>query len=363
MFFREDRDSGPGSTRDGDARALARAVDYDVRVLARAAVQRHAEPGGFNVQRYDGSEAPWGNVVSACSVLPFLSAHNVVWVSGLIGASAQRRAKSGDDQTKPGVSPDGLAALAGAMPETTVLVIEEGALRLGNGHLKALEKLQVSREIRPCPLPVGDERVEWVLATVSSRGGAIDGAAARSLAARLPGSLWSLSSAIDVLIAHAGPGGRITPAAVDLLVVADEDARAFDLSDAVLDADTGRALTLLHGVLARGMAEEQVMAMLVGRVRDWTLAAAFKSERVPEGEAIRRLGWSPGKYHMAARAARRCARGELLRAYQALAIADEALKSRPADERPLILDMVVLTLAGRGDPDSLRRMFPIPPAP
>ena len=46
-----------------------------------------------------------------------------------------------------------------------------------------------------------------------------------------------------------------------------------------------------------------------------------------------------------------------------LVIADEALKSRPGDERLLILDMLVLTLADRGDPESLRQTFPIQPAP
>lgn len=363
LFYRVDGDSGPGSSRDGDARALARAVDYDVRALARAIEGQYADPAGaFNVQRFDGAEAPWGEIVSACSVLPFLSTHNVVCVSSLIGASSQRRARSGDDPGKPGVSPEGLAGLAGALPETTVLVLEEGALKPGSAHLKALEKLEIAKEVRPCPLPQGDERTRWVLAEVAARGGAIDRTAAHALAERLPGALWTLTSAIDVLLSYTGSGQGITAAAVEALVVSDEDVNAFELSDAIAAGHEGRALTLLHGLLARGMAEEQIMAMLVGRVRDWTLVAAFKSDKVPESEAIRRLGWNPGKYRMAARGAARFARGELPRAYQALVIADEALKSRPGDERALILDMLVLTLSTRGDADALRQIFPIPPA-
>jgi DNA polymerase III delta subunit len=111
------------------------------------------------------------------------------------------------------------------------------------------------------------------------------------------------------------------------------------------------------------MAQEQVLAMLVGRVRDWTLVKALQAEKVPEGAATSRLGWSAGKYRIVARGAATFARGELPRAYQALVIADEALKSRPGDERLLILDMLVLTLADRGDPQSLRQTFPILPTP
>jgi hypothetical protein len=66
---------------------------------------------------------------------------------------------------------------------------------------------------------------------------------------------------------------------------------------------------------------------------------------------------------MVTRGAASFGRGELPRAYQALVIVDEALKSRPGDERPLILDMLVLTLATRGDPAALREMFPIAVVP
>ena len=198
---------------------------------------------------------------------------------------------------------------------------------------------------------------------VAQRGGSIDAQVAAELAGRLGGSLWAVSSAIDTLLAYVGAGGRITSAAVQELVAPDEDAHVFHLTDAITDRQSGRALTLLHTLLATGMAQEQVLAMLVGRVRDWTLVKALQAEKVPEGAATSRLGWSAGKYRMVARGAATFARGELPRAYQTLVIADEALKSRPGDERLLILDILVLTLADRGDPQSLRQTFPILPAP
>src|SRR5437588_10720907 len=101
--------------------------DYAVRTLARAVEARYADPAGsFNVLRLDGATTPWDDVVSACRVLPFLSSHHVVRLSGLIGASSQRRARTGDepatprrrstsadDPTRPGASPATLATLAG----------------------------------------------------------------------------------------------------------------------------------------------------------------------------------------------------------------------------------------------------------
>jgi DNA polymerase III delta subunit len=350
--------------------------DYTVRALARTVEARYADPvGSPSVLRLDGATTPWDDVVTACRVLPFLSSHQVVRLNGLIGAWGQRRAKNPDepaasrrrstnaeDSAKPGASPATLAALAGTLPETTVLVLEEGPLGPANAHLKALAALDIPKEIRACPLLEGTERVRWVREEVARRGGRIDAQAATELAGRLGGSLWAASSAIDTLLAYVGTGGRITCAAVQEVVAPDEDAHVFHLTDAIAERQSGRALRLLHTLLATGMAQEQVLATLVGRVRDWTLVKALQAEKVPEGAATSQLGWSAGKYRMVARGAATFARGELPRAYQALVIADEALKSRPGDERLLILDLLVLTLAGRGDPQSLRQTFPILPA-
>lgn len=334
--------------------------DYTARARAMTAATRHADETLFGVQRLDGAAAPWGEIVAACNVLPFLSPHQVVRVGGLLGASARRRAASGDDNAKPGASPDAVAELARAMPETTVLILEEGALQQGNAHLKALAALDIPKEIAHCPLPEGPARVRWAREEVARRGGAIEPAAASLLAERLPTSLWPLSQAIDTLLAYAGPGIPIARAAVEEMVAPEEDENAFHLGDAIVSRDPARALTVLHALMGGGMVEEQVLAMLVGRVRDWTLMAALKAERVPEDAAIKRLGWNPGKFRMASRGTAAFARGELPRAYQALVMADEALKSRPGDERALIFDMLVLTLATRGDPEALRAMFPVP---
>jgi DNA polymerase III subunit delta len=350
--------------------------DYTVRALARAVEARYADPAGSpSVLRLDGATTPWDDVVAACWVLPFLSSHQVVRLNGLIGAWGQRRAKNPDepaasrrrstnaeDSAKPGASPATLAALAQTLPETTVLVLEEGPLGPANAHLKALAALDIPKEIRACPLLEGTERVRWVREEVARRGGRIDAQAATELAGRLGGSLWAVSSAIDTLLAYEGAGGRITSAAVQELVTPDEDAHVFHLTDAIAERQSGRALRLLHTLLATGMAQEQVLAMLVGRVREWTLVKALQAEKAPEGAATSRLGWSAGKYRMVARGAATFARGELPRAYQALVIADEALKSRPGDERLLILDLLVLALAERRDPQSLRQTFPILPA-
>lgn len=349
--------------------------DYIVRTQAQLVEERYAEPDGFNVQRVDGATAPWRDVVGACSLLPFLSQHQVVRVSGLIAASGRlraanddepgkaakrRRPGAGDDPGTPGVSADGLSALVASLPETTMLIMEEGDLKPGNAHLKALSGLDVPKELRRCTVLVGEERARWVRETVAERGGAIDAPTAAMLAERLSGGLAALFNVLETLRCYVGPGGRITSEVVKELVPPEDDDNVFHLSDAIANKEAGRALTLLHTVLQGGMVEEQMLAILVGRVRDWILVAALQSERVPESEALPRLGWNSGKYRAVAAGVKRFARGELPEAYQALVIADEALKSRPGDERPLLFDMLVLTLATRGKAETLRQAFPIP---
>src|SRR2546423_9623243 len=176
--------------------------DYSVRVLARTVEARYADPAGSpSVLRLDGATTPWDDVVAACRVLPFLSAHQVVRLNGLIGAWGQRRAKnpdeltasrrrstSAEDSAKPGASPATLAALAGTLPETTVLVLEEGPLGPANAHLKALAALDIPTDIHACPVLDGTERVRWVREEVAQRGGSIDAPAATELAGGLGGA-------------------------------------------------------------------------------------------------------------------------------------------------------------------------------
>lgn len=348
--------------------------DYLMREQARHVEAQYAEPDGFNLQRLDGATVSWDDVVGACSVLPFLSQYQVVRLSGLIAASgrgrasdddegekgAKRRRGGQDDGARPGVSPEGLRSLLDTLPETTVLIMEEGDLKATNAHLKAINGSQVSKEVRRFALLDAEQRVRWTRETVRERGGEIDPRTAELLAARLPGGVAALSNAIDTLICFAGPSARITSEAVQALVAPDEDDNVFHLTDAIANKDAGRALVLLHTLLNGGMAVEQMLAILVGRLRDWILVAALNSERVSEGEAISRLGWTSGKYRAVAGGVRRFGRGELPDAYQALVIADAALKSRPADERPLLFDMLVFTLATRGKAETLRQAFPIP---
>lgn len=349
--------------------------DYSVQEQARQLQERYAEPDGFNVQRLDGATASWNDVVGACSVLPFLSQRQVVRISGLIGASSRakataeedkgapskrRRAASGDDPTTPGVSADGLSSFLASLPETTILILEEGDLKPGNAHLKALNALDMPKEVRRCAALVGEERTRWVRDAATARGGAIEPAAAMLLAERVAGGLATLSNTLVMLLCYAGPGGRVTTSMVQDLTPALDDDNVFHLSDAIANKDAGRALTLLHTLSIGGMAEEQMLAILVGRVRDWVLLAALNSERVSEAEALQRLGWQSGKYRAVLGGVKRFARGELPEAYQALVVADEALKSRPGDERPLIFDLLIITLATRGKAEALRQAFPVP---
>lgn len=336
--------------------------DDDYAVLARAAEAqaRHGDETLYPVQRLDGAGAPWGEVLAACHVLPFMAPAQVVRVDGLIGASGRRRSPSGDSLLKPGVSPETLAATVAALPETTVLILEEGGLAEGNAHVKRLAALDVPKEIRACPPLGGEARRAWIVSWCREGGVEIEPDASSLLASRTDGPSWAVLTALELLTSYVGPGGAIDVSAVEALIPPAEDDNVFHLSDAVAAGDAAQALTVLHTLLRGGMAEEQLLAILVGRCRDWSLLSAFRAQKVAENDAMRQLAWNAGKYRAAARGASRFARGELPRAYQVLVAADEALKSRPGDERPLILDVLVLSLAHRLEEAVLRGMFPVP---
>jgi DNA polymerase III delta subunit len=324
------------------------ADEFGVALEGERLAHEHAGDGQW-VSRLE-STATIQAVREAMLSAPLFADRYVVMARGLL-ASWTGRGDTGSAKAsggKPG--PGDLAAIAQALPEQCLAILLEGDLPASNRFLKELSSLpsQVA-QIRTCAMPEGQALVSWIRRTVEARGGAIEPAAADLLAQRSTGALRQISAEIDKLLAYSAPELEIKRAAVDLLVAARDDAKAFDLVDAITTKKPIPVVELTHNLLGAGEAPEMILALLSSRIRDVLLLFAAQREGLAAERAGGRVGWSPGRTANVQRSQRQFTHTDVLAAQSLLAATDIALKTRPTHERPTILLLTLMAIAQRRD--------------
>ncbi|MGH8895576.1 MAG: DNA polymerase III subunit delta [Egibacteraceae bacterium] len=139
-------------------------------------------------------------------------------------------------------------------------------------------------------------------------------------------------------VAVTAPGGTVTAAHVESVVVGHGSRGSFAVADAMCERDVARALQLLRGVLSSGDHPVMVLGALAYRLRS-IVAVAARLDVKSVGLSI-----SPGQARRLAALRRNFGPGELTRAYRILATADVGLKSGDLPGE-LVLERAVLEIA------------------
>src|SRR5690348_13967022 len=160
------------------------------RTEALAALRRSLDGDGMlatNTASFDGKSVKPDELFAACDTVPFLAAHRLVLVEGLLvaqeGRSRRPRARARANAAEP-TSGDGspwavLPEYAPRLPPTTVLVLVEGELRADNWLLSALRNVAEVRQFSPLG---HDDLQRWVLERARALQAPIAPRAAPSLA-------------------------------------------------------------------------------------------------------------------------------------------------------------------------------------
>jgi DNA polymerase-3 subunit delta len=299
------------------------------------------------------------DLTMVCGALPFLGAHRLVQVQGLLAQAASERPAGGRRGGRAAAAPaDGeaatgwlaLAEYVGRMPPTTVLLLEDGDVRPNNALLIALGPVGRLREFsRLTPRAIE----AWIGERARRRGVLFDGAALRLLAESTPAeaaedgqwhALWSLSSEIEKLSLYAS-GERISEREVRRLVSAALESRIYLLSDAVAERRGSEALATLEELLSGGRPAPVLLAAIAGRFRQLLLIRELIEARVAPRDISARLGVrSEWQFDRLREQASRTTLPRLEAAYQRLLQADRAIKRGRTDE-VTALEMVVAELA------------------
>ncbi len=298
-----------------------------------------------NTDVLDGREVSPEQLMAICDTMPFLSAHRLVVVEGLLKRfDPPERPRRGARGARRGSAEAlerwrGLADYAQRMPGTTTLVLVDEELSADNPLLKALSSAGQVREFRPLRAVL-----QWILERAQNQGMDISPAAARLLADLVGNNLWVLASELEKLAAYA-QGRRIEGADVRALVSEARQVNIFAMVDAIVERRAAVALRLLRQLTTAGAEGGYLLAMVVRQYRLIIQARELMTAGVATREIGQRLGIaSEFVLQRILDQARRYSLSRLKAAYRRLLEADVGVKRGHYGEE-LALELLVHDLA------------------
>lgn len=192
-----------------------------------------------------------------------------------------------------------------------------------------------------------DELPEWIAARARRHGLSLTRDAIALLAMRTEGNLLACGQELEKLV-MLGEQGNLDADRLDALLVEQSRLDQFAFSDAVLAGEAPRALRILRNLRAEGESTVPVISWLGGQVD----VLVRVSTAVDRGQSARQaLGaervWA-NKMGLYETALRRLAPANLRRALSLLAVVERVAKGQERGDAWVLLERLVLVLAGTG---------------
>ena len=282
----------------------------------------------FNLETFDGGSSSSDEVTNAANTMPFMSDRRLVIVRDVDKLDAS--------------SLEALAAYARDPAPFTCLVLVATKIAKNSKLYRAAAATGVTYEYAA---PKRSEYASEAVRLLKERGKRMSQGTAQALVDLVGRDLRKLDSEADKLAAYVGDAAEVTSADVAEAVAAGAAASVFELTDAVGERDTGKALRILHRLLQAGESPLGVHAMLSRHVRALVGARALSARGMLPDAMAPEIGMAPWLARNAARQASGYEPLELARALGGLADAEEQMKTSSADAG-LVLERWVIATAG-----------------
>lgn len=318
----------------------------------------------FNQNVFYGAETDLTTIIITLDTLPFLSEQRLVVVEGLpkkkrgessaseSAPTAEEAAPAKGGKGRKGKKASKPAALtrAGfekalaehipAIPESTVLVVllEEPA-EASSALLKAAEKYG---KVVQSTIPKGAALEKWIAKRAQSLGARIAPDAVTLLANFVGGNLRLLANELDKLATYSGKDGMITAETVRQLSAQVQEARIFDLTDAIAQRNRKQALNILHDLLSDGEPPLKLLTLITSQVRTLLLVKELAQKGMRGPQIASTVGMAPFVADKALRQVGNFTAPQLEGAYRQLLSTDAALK-RSRMEPEMALDLLIVT--------------------
>jgi len=317
-------------------------------------VRRELDKDGnlaHNTVRIEGTDVrsltPAG-LRAACHTASFFAEDRLVIVEGLLAklsgarrrSTSTRRSRSGEEAAASEL--DQYLDVLNNLPETTTVVL------LDEAAPKAfLDGIDGKARVKQFEVFKGDQLRGWAAERVRAQGGTFAAGALDRLVSLIDGKhAGELASEIDKLITYAN-GRTVEMRDVDDMVSGAIAYETWDLTDAVIDGRTDRAL----GVVKKMMAEKdyppiRLSTTLIWQYRRLMLVQGMLREGLSTPQIGGNLGLAPGSFPLrkAIEQASRYPAARLEQAYRWLLENDVAVKTGVMDA-DASLEMLVVSLA------------------
>lgn len=331
----------------------------------REHLKRLRQQGDFayNQDHYTGGEVSLVTLTATCDTFPFLSEQRLVILEGLpkkrrgeeasgssdavpaesaeapaSGKGRKKKASKGASTSRAGFE-KGLAEAIPNMPDTTVLIVlVDEELSATSPLLKAAQE---HGQVILSMLPKGAALESWIKKRAQANGVKISGEAVTLLADFIGNQLRLLANELDKLSTYVGAGGTIEASHVRLLSAQVQEARIFDLTDALAQRNRTQALNLLHELLADGQHPLALLPTITSQVRNLLLVKEMASSGLRAAQIASAIGSPPFVVEKAMRNIGKFSTAQLENTYHRLLETDSALKrSRLTPE--MALDLLVV---------------------
>ena len=317
----------------------------------------------YNQDTYNGAEVDLMTIITTCNTMPFLAEQRLVVVEGLpkrrrgdetsadsggtasdtgeaSGRSEKRKTKKGKSRSESRAGFEkGLAEYVPLLPDSSVLIVlVDEELNETNSLLKVAQE---HGEKFQSMLPKGAALESWISKRAQSIGLTITPEAVVMLANFIGNQLRLLANELDKLATYAGEGGTIDVDEVRKLSAQVQEARVFDLTDALAQRNRKQALDILHDLLADGEPALRLISTITSQVRSLLLVKelAEKGQRAPQIASA--TGMAPFVAEKALRQIGKFSWPQLEGAYRQLLATDAALK-RSRLTPDMALDLLVV---------------------
>ncbi len=331
---------------------------------AREELARLRETGGFdfNQDTFTGDDADFAQIRNICDTLPFLSERRLVVVLGL--PKPPKRGAGDEDDGEDAAPPPAQAAMptargkkgkasgpnprmfiqaladyAAHTPETTTLVVVAGKL---DSTSPLLQAAQQHGRARAFTTPRGSQLEQWISRRAQADGASITPDAAKLLIEVVGAeNLRMLDSEIEKLSIYVGREGHIGVEQVRALSSQVNPSNIFALTDALARREHGRALALLHELLASGAAPLAIVGLTAAQTRALIQVKALSERGMRSLQIAQTAGLAPYTVEKSLPLARHFTFAQLEAAHRALLEVDVALKSSRMTPE-LALDLLTL---------------------
>ncbi len=281
----------------------------------------------MNVNRFSGEELSQENLLDLIQTLPFFAAYRLILVenSGLFKSGAQQA----------------LIDYVTAPSDTVHIVFVETQVDKRSRLFKAVSK---SGFCVPCDGLPQDALVRWAGGQLVKAGRRVREQTVTYLISRVGEDMLLLQQELNKLMDYTKPNQEVRPADVDAVCATYLTGRIFEMTDAVSDGDTKRALQLYYDLLALKEPSQKILYLLT-RQFNITLQAQLLAQRhLSDNEMASILSIAPFFVKKYVNWGRRYGTEALNKLLRIMVESDEKIKSGMLNDR-IAVEMLLVTAA------------------